>query len=147
MDISFLQLPSHIYILYNFNMIFCTGCHDVPDYVFLCPIWRTMYGCLKRRIPGWSDSISGLCPMTCRLCGAMHHVGPWGSGGQYHGEVQNWSPGSQYGVKSGIQDLYDQYKRYPSWSTPRPLWPSHLIQYPGKPPAVMQTLQPWPWHP
>ena len=85
--------------------------------------------------------------MTCGLCGAMRNVAPWGSGGQYHGEVQNWSPGSQYGVKNGIQELYDQYKRYPSWSTPRPLWPSHLIQYPGKPPAVMQTLQPWPWHP
>ena len=123
----------YIYILYNFNMIFCTGCHDVPDYVFLCPIWRTMYGCLKRRIPGWSDSISGLCPMTCRLCGAMHHVGPWGSGGQYHREVQNWRHGSQYGGRHGMQDLYrpygsyGQYKRYSSWSTPRPLWINYFI--------------------
>ena len=76
--------------------------------------------------------------MTCGLCGAMHHVSPWGPGGQYNGEVQNWKHGVEYG----------QYnRRHPTWSTPRPLWPSHLIQYPGKPLAVMQTLLPWPWHP
>ena len=128
-----------------FHLILGTDCKDRFDY--WCPIYKKIYGCSFVIRPDFRDSINNLCPMTCGLCGAMHHVSPWRPSEQYHGVVQNWSPGSQYGVKNRIQDLYDQYKRYPSWSTPRPLWPSHFIQYPGKPPAVMQTLQPWPWHP
>ena len=130
------------YFVY-FNLILGTDCKDRFDY--WCPIYKKAYGCsfVINSSGGNSDSVSILCPMTCGLCGVMHHVSPWRSGVQYHGEVQNWRP-SQYGDKNGIQD---QYKSYTSWSTRRPLWPSHFIQYPGKPPAVMQTLQPWPWHP
>ena len=42
--------------------------------------------------------------MTCGLCGAMYRVGPWGSGGQYHGPV------SQYGEKHGTQDHTGQHQ-------------------------------------
>ena len=83
---------------HNFDLILCTDCYDVPAFVFMCPIWKALYGCLKWRILGWSDSISSLCPVTCGLCGAMYSVRPWGSGGQYHG--------------NGIQD---PYRRYQFW--------------------------------
>ena len=115
-----------------FNLILGTDCIDKFDY--WCPIYKKAYGCSFVIRPDFRDSINNLCPMTCGLCGAMHHVSPWRSGGQYHGVVQNWRPGSQYG----------QYnRRYPTWSTPRPLWPNHFIQYAGKPLAVRQSLIPW----
>ena len=45
-----------------------TGCRDVPDYKANCPQWKVKHGCSNVRKPGWSDSISSLCPKTCGLC-------------------------------------------------------------------------------
>ena len=119
-------------LIYYFNLILGTDCKDKFDY--WCPIYKKAYGCSFAIRPDFRDSINNLCPMTCGLCGAMRNVAPWRSGGQYHGVVQNWRPGSQYG----------QYnRRYPTLSTPRPIWPNHFIQYAGKPPAVRQSLLPW----
>ena len=88
------------------SQFFFLGSHCIDKFDYWCPIYKKAYGCSFVIRPDFRDSINNLCPMTCGLCGAMHHVSPWRPSEQYHGVVQNWSPGSQYGVKNRIQDLY-----------------------------------------
>lgn len=51
------------------------GCRDVPDYKTDCPQWKVKHGCSDVRKPGWSDSISSLCPKTCGLCPGKLRLG------------------------------------------------------------------------